>query len=268
MREVAKKICLLGDPAVGKTSLIRRFVFDRYDDKYLSTLGTKVTKKIIDMNDTNLRMMIWDLAGQKEFRRIRNTVFRGVSGAIIVGDLTRKDTLEDMKEWIEELTSSRGAVPFILIGNKSDLEGKKPEKLRELSTKYNVPFLMTSAKTGENVEKAFLILGKMILESREMDMRAVKRQPEKERLTPREAEDEIIDKFCKMMGDIEFGMSIVRKQLKNMGIDFRNVSKEDMEKLVKNLLDVMKSFKGERELELAKKEFNSILKRCSDEQNR
>ena len=93
------KICLVGDSAVGKTSLIRRYVMDIFDDKYLSTLGTKVSKKqvIIKNEDREVAFTfsIWDVLGQKDFKKIQNLAFRGSKGAMLVCDLTRKDTLEN-----------------------------------------------------------------------------------------------------------------------------------------------------------------------------
>ena len=95
-RIIKKKICLLGDAAVGKTSLIRRYVMDKYDDEYLSTLGTKVTKKEVEVIDDfnfvefQLTFMLWDVLGQKEFKRIHQAAFQGTKGALIVCDLSRQ----------------------------------------------------------------------------------------------------------------------------------------------------------------------------------
>ena len=93
MKEFTKKICVIGDPAVGKTSLIRRFIEERFDDKYLSTLGIKPSKKSILLEDKILTFMIWDLAGQEEFKVSQNIGYRDSKGAILVVDLTRKETL-------------------------------------------------------------------------------------------------------------------------------------------------------------------------------
>ena len=92
MQQKISKICIVGDPAVGKTSLIRRFVFDKYDDKYISTLGTKISKKDVLYNDKKIEMtmMIWDVIGQQSFKSIHKSAFKGAKGAFIVCDLTRK----------------------------------------------------------------------------------------------------------------------------------------------------------------------------------
>ncbi len=163
---VIKKMALLGDPAVGKTSLVQRFVFDMFDDRYITTIGAKVIKKEMVVDGSELKLMIWDLLGQDTFDHLVSSTLKGVEGAFIVFDLTRKNTLERIPKFLSMVEGINGDVPLIVLGNKKDMESDI--EVREEDThKYTVdignPYYATSAKTGENVELAFKELGKMIL---------------------------------------------------------------------------------------------------------
>ncbi|MBU1158042.1 MAG: GTP-binding protein [Candidatus Thermoplasmatota archaeon] len=166
------KICFIGDAGVGKTSLIKRFVLDVFDDRYIATIGTKVTKKIVEVSDqgttVKVMMLIWDIMGQKGFRELlREAYFFGAHGAIAVCDLTNKETLEELRYWIKALTDVAGDVPIVFAGNKADLENErviKDEELQELASKYKAKSFMTSAKTGQGVEDVFKALGLAVSE--------------------------------------------------------------------------------------------------------
>ncbi|UCE91736.1 MAG: GTP-binding protein [Methanobacteriota archaeon] len=161
------KVCFIGDAGVGKTSLIKRFVLDVFDDRYIATIGTKVTKKIVEVDSggesVKVMMLIWDIMGQKGFRELlREAYFFGAHGAIAVCDLTNKETLEELRSWIKALTDVAGDVPLVFAGNKADLENEsvvKEAELQELAEKYEAEAFMTSAKTGQNVENMFRALG-------------------------------------------------------------------------------------------------------------
>ncbi len=170
--QLAKKILLIGDPAVGKTSLIRRFVLDIFDDSYLTTLGTKVTNKTMILSPeelkekVELKLLIWDVMGQKEYQLIQESAYQGSSGAIIVGDLSRKETLDHLGTWVSDLFNITSVVPLVFVGNKVDLVETNTinrEEIEHLAMSYEAPFLYSSAKTGENVENAFQILGKILI---------------------------------------------------------------------------------------------------------
>ena len=167
------KVCIIGDWGVGKTSLIRKYVLDQYSDMYISTLGTKATKKCIVFKNgnekiVNLTLQIWDVMGQKEFSKIQTVAYNGTHAALIVCDITRKETLESIKTWIAKLYSIANDIPIIILANKNDLlyEAKvKLEDLEKIAKEMNTHCLYTSAKTGENVEAAFRQLGSRLIAS-------------------------------------------------------------------------------------------------------
>ncbi len=162
-----KKICLLGDGAVGKTSLIRRFVYDEFSDDYLSTFGTKVTKKVVDPGGgKNVALLIWDILGQKKHERLHSTYYRGASGALVVCDVTRKDTFTTLPRWIDSFHSVVSGAPVVVLGNKVDLEDQivvGEKAIKKFASSVGVPYYMTSAKTGLNVEEAFRTIAKLSL---------------------------------------------------------------------------------------------------------
>jgi small GTP-binding protein len=170
--QLVKKILLIGDPGSGKTSLIRKFVLDIFDDKYLTTLGTKVTNKTIILTPqelqekVELKLMIWDVMGQTEYKLIQESAFLGASGAIVVGDLPRNETMEHLGNWVSDLFNITSVVPIVFVGNKVDLIDKTNmnlEQLEQLAMSYEAPYFLTSAKTGENVENTFETLGKQLV---------------------------------------------------------------------------------------------------------
>ncbi|MFH0815351.1 MAG: Rab family GTPase [Methanobacteriota archaeon] len=165
------KFALVGDPMVGKTSLVTRFVIDKYDDSYIQTIGAKVMKKIVKIKTGAgtevVAMMVWDVMGQKHFKIIESVAFAHVKGALVVCDCTRKETLDNASYWVESLWKVSGEVPIIILGNKSDLEGEAAfdeNDVAELAKKYQCGYHLTSAKTGANVELAFEQLAKLSLE--------------------------------------------------------------------------------------------------------
>jgi len=171
VKELKFKICLIGDWGVGKTSLIRKYVLDQYDDIYISTLGTKTTKKRMTFKKNekqfiNLTLQIWDVMGQKEFYKIQTFAFQGTQAAFIVCDITRKESVESINQWREQLFKITEKIPIIILVNKNDLQNKvelTSKELKTVSQQLHSPILFTSAKTGENVESAFLEIGKTLI---------------------------------------------------------------------------------------------------------
>jgi small GTP-binding protein len=151
-----KKICLLGDPGVGKTSLIRRYVYGLFVDKYLPTIGAKVTRKVISALGLELTLTIWDITGLEDFRNIHPTYYLGANGAFVVCDCTRRDTLANVSKWVDSIFKVTGKIPILLVANKIDLRANLSDfELRTLASELDTTYIKTSAKTGENVEKAF-----------------------------------------------------------------------------------------------------------------
>lgn len=171
MAALSKKICLLGEFAVGKTSLIRRFVYDRFDDKYISTIGVKVSRKsiVVPSGDdlVDLTMMLWDLAGNEEFSEVRASYLRGSSGAVLVCDLTRKDTLEKLVNYVTDLHRVSPDAVLIIAANKVDLINEHQitvSDVKEAANKLEAPFYLTSAKDDDDVESLFRHLGKILVD--------------------------------------------------------------------------------------------------------
>lgn len=162
-KQLKMKVCLVGDGAVGKTSLVRRFVLNEFDERYLYTLGTNVFKKevliVSGSRRTKVTMMVWDIAGQKDLRRFFvKSYFRGADGGIAVCDVTREHTLEDLSDWIRHMHEVCGPIPVTILANKVDLKEErvlKEGRLSGFARKHSAPYFFTSAKTGKDVEKAF-----------------------------------------------------------------------------------------------------------------
>ena len=169
------KICLVGESAVGKTSLIRRFVFDEFDDKYIVTLGTKVTKKKVEIaspegnGPLEVQLLIWDIVGEQSFRQLlQESFFYGTHGIMGTCDLTRESTLSELNNWMEIVMRVTDKIPVVFLGNKSDLAGQQVRAgdIKNLASGYeNSSTYLTSAKTGSNVEEAFRTLSQTILKN-------------------------------------------------------------------------------------------------------
>ena len=169
-RRMKAKVCLVGESAVGKTSLIRRFVLDEFDDKYMTTLGAKVSKRTETFGgegpEIEMDMTIWDIMGAKGFRELlKEAFFHGAQGVIAVADVTRGRTLQELDDWVHSVFGVVGEVPVIYAINKADRKAEAAFEARDVEVHANAfgaPYLMTSAKTGENVEKAFGLLARAI----------------------------------------------------------------------------------------------------------
>ncbi len=176
-KEYLFKITLLGDGAVGKTSLRKRYMGQGFTTQHLMTIGADFAILEKEIEGNKLTWQIWDLAGQESFKKVRSMYYKGCFGALLVFDMTRRSSFENLDIWLKELYkhSGRGKIPVIVLGNKADLADQRevfPEDVEKYVAKLQksvakegveVKYLETSALTGLNVEKAFNMLGEAIM---------------------------------------------------------------------------------------------------------
>ena len=159
----SKKVILAGSFGVGKTSLFNQFIHNKFDDKYLTTIGVKVNKKVVDIDGRELSILLWDIAGEVSQDKVPVTYFLGASGVIYVFDLSRPTTYKNIAEDIEYLKGILDGGVIRVVGNKRDLV--TDEQLENIREQLELPFdIATSAKTGENVEELFFDIGKALLD--------------------------------------------------------------------------------------------------------
>jgi len=154
------KILLLGPPAVGKTSLWNQFINQSFKEDYSETIGVQISVKELTFRNAIVKLNVFDIGGQARFKDLRQNFYGATAGALLIFDLTREETFYKLEEWIQELEEVLGyQIPFLLIGNKSDLVKKKrkfkPDTAKSFTKMYNTPYIETSAKTGEGVRDAF-----------------------------------------------------------------------------------------------------------------
>lgn len=162
---IQQKVCLIGGFAVGKTSLVSRYVHSLFSDKYHTTVGVKVDKKAVDLGERQIELVLWDIYGQDDYQALRMSYLRGAAGYLLVVDGTRRATLDTAIDLKHRVQQAIGRVPFVVVLNKSDLAA-------EWSLEDNVvaflagdqPVVRTSAKTGEGVEDAFRALARAVLD--------------------------------------------------------------------------------------------------------
>ena len=172
-RHLKSKVCLVGEKAVGKTSLVRRFVMNMFDEQYVTTIGTRVSKKEVHVSmpdvarSVQVDLMIWDIMGEKGFRELlKDAYFYGANGILAVADVTRRRTLDDLDDWIDSVEQIVGKVPIIIVVNKTDLSNAqfRERDVAQFAKAYGSEFFLTSAKTGEHVEAAFAKLAALVVE--------------------------------------------------------------------------------------------------------
>ncbi|MFX0057686.1 MAG: Rab family GTPase [Candidatus Hodarchaeota archaeon] len=156
------KVIIIGEPGVGKTSLVKKFISGQFSRDYRASIGTNIFIKKLDLDsDKSISMQIWDIAGQERWINMRHIYYRGAHGALIVGDLTRKNTFIQIEQfWNPDLLRYCKNIPIILLANKNDLDTEIHEKgIMNIGNKIEAKkVLYTSAKNGENVEKSFQLI--------------------------------------------------------------------------------------------------------------
>jgi len=174
-REFVFKMVLMGEGSVGKTSIRSKFMGVGFKSEYIKTIGADFASKAVVVGKNKVHFQIWDLAGQKMYRHVRSSFYSGCKCGFLVFDLTQPETLEKLDLWVEEaIEHSNGFIKiFIIVGNKNDLKDQRKVKredvdklLKKLQAMENIDaaYIETSAKTGENIQEAFEMMGKMFLE--------------------------------------------------------------------------------------------------------
>jgi small GTP-binding protein len=253
IKEFQKKVALIGDAAVGKTSIIKRYVVDLFDDQYISTIGTKITAKELNitLNEKKyyLKLQIWDILGQKGFTKLYDSSFKGTNGVFFVADVTRRKTLYSLKNyWIPMVWKTIGRIPIVILANKCDLNENAEfdyNELKKFTAKYKAPFYFTSAKNGENVNNAFVKLGILMMQFR----RPGTQEPQEmsiDVIKDKNAEliDKIIDDFCGEYGGIEEAMPVLRRQFELAKLDLNNPTKMALFSAVEGLAKIEMGFMG------------------------
>ncbi|MFX1363597.1 MAG: GTP-binding protein [Promethearchaeota archaeon] len=170
-REYSNKLILCGDNQVGKTSLIRRYVENKFDHDYISTIGVQISKKTVNLSEqTKFNFIIWDIGGQvQQMAPYRANFYNGANAALIVLDRTRSDALKSIETWYYDIKKSVPRnIPIVIVGNKSDLVDElvvTEEDLKNVAKQYGFHYILTSALTGENVNDSFLYIAYRVIES-------------------------------------------------------------------------------------------------------
>src|SRR6184192_1851458 len=225
------KVVLLGDGGVGKTSLVRRFVVDQYSDDYITTVGTKVSKRSVSIGsplaEVEMVMQIWDVLGQKGYSGVQETAIKGAQGVLLVYDATNDESRRALEDyWIPAVWRLAGRIPTVFAGNKSDL-------------------------VGDRVESSFKALGEQILQAAGHPIRRIALVTPPQEPVDRliRVTDKIMTDFCYHMGGVETGMPIVKRQLGLAGLDVRAPTTDAIRTLIERLAAVERDFKGPDEIQ-------------------
>lgn len=168
------KLIVIGDPAVGKTSLLTKFASNKFENEYLPTVGVNIVKELVNLKvqggSTEVNLLIWDIAGQPQFYMLHKPYFNGADGMMLVFDITRSSSFSNVNNWYNTAVKyGLSGVPRILVGNKIDL--KEERKIIQpmadhLSEKLNAPYFETSAVTGQNIKLVFEKIAELLYHSK------------------------------------------------------------------------------------------------------
>ena len=181
------RITMLGDSAVGKTSLISQFLTQNFDENYLTTIGKdKLEKKVVMEDGNEIKVIIWDTAGQERFHSIATSTIKGSQGIVLTFDLTKKSTFKSLDAWLNDIKENSNEVPVVIFGNKCDLFEKyeiENEDAKKFAKDHNLQYFETSAKQNVNVQEGFNAIAKLAYEkysgNNSLDLNKPKQKSEK-----------------------------------------------------------------------------------------
>ena len=156
--QIVLKLLLLGDSSVGKTSILLKYISNKFDESSISTVGVDYMDKIIDYNKFKIKLQIWDTSGEEKFRTITKNFYRNADGLLVVFDLTKKESYDHIRSWINEAKENNDKLKTILIGNKLDLKDERMVTIdvaKQFAEKNNLKYIETSAKDGTNINESF-----------------------------------------------------------------------------------------------------------------
>ena len=159
--EIVKKIVLAGHFGVGKSSLVKQFVHQKFSDQYLTTIGVKIDKKVIDVSGAKMKLMLWDIAGESTAMKIPKKYLAGAHGILYVFDLTREETYSNIQNDLFEISKTTTQIPSVVLANKSDLV--ETDFINNLKKELSMDFHVTSAKTGDHVEESFKTIAEQLI---------------------------------------------------------------------------------------------------------
>ena len=168
-KDINLKILILGDSSVGKTTLLLKYVDGYFPTIYVATIGVEFKVKKINVNGIDLNLQIWDTAGQERFRGVTRNFMKGADGIIYAYDITKKSSFDSLKNWIIQSEESTVGFKKIIIGNKADLESERvvsKEAFQKFCQNKNIQGMEVSAKNGNNVDKCFELIAKLIIEGK------------------------------------------------------------------------------------------------------
>ena len=172
--DITLKLLIVGGSGVGKTNFLNMFLNNKFNQNYFSSTGIDLQNKIMNIKNKKVRIQIWDTAGQEKYKSITKNLFLKVMGALVLYDITNEESFTKLKEWVELIKEECGRhIKILIIGNKSDLESQRAidkEDAMKYANEEKVQYIECSSKTGENVEKAIIVLSEKILESTEISM--------------------------------------------------------------------------------------------------
>jgi len=168
LRGFRYKIIVCGDPSVGKTSTVLRFTDNAFKRSYIPTIGVNISEKVIHYKDASIKFVLWDIAGQSKFQKMRSYFYKGADGQLLVFDLTNPETFDNIAKWqIDIKNCINSDLPGLILANKNDLVDQRKvdsNEIKNLANKLNLGYIETSALTGENVHEAFLTFAAILYE--------------------------------------------------------------------------------------------------------